>query len=310
MAVLISQELQCRRRTDLCLNVPNFESITIEIKTHKDSIFIYTVYRPPNSSVKEFLKHYQRKLKKFSPQQLKRLIIGLDHNLDLIKHEKHTPTKEFINMNLDKNLEPTITKPTRITKNSATLIDNIIVGRQFQEYESNIGISDISDHLPLVMKSPQPTLYKKMTLSLATRSMDTSKCNKIHNRLQEVDWKDLLQDKDANESYICFQTEFKSILDTEAPTKTIKIQPKRILKEPWMSPGLLKCVQKQKLLFKEFLHNKKMDKFHRKYKDYRNQLTKILRRTKEDYYRTKCYEFKRNTTKLWNLINKITQKIP
>ena len=64
-------------------------------------------------------------------------------------------------MNLDKNLEPTITKPTRITKSSATLIDNIIVGRQFQEYEANIGISDISDHLPLVMKSPQPALYKK-----------------------------------------------------------------------------------------------------------------------------------------------------
>ena len=148
-----------------------------------------------------------------------------------------------------------------------------------------------------------------MTLTLETRSIDSSKCNKIHNRLQEVDWKNLLQDKDANESYICFQNKFKSVLDTEAPVKTIKIQPKRILREPWMNPGLLKCVQKQKLLYKEFLHNRKMDKYHTKYKDYRNQLTKILRRTKEEYYRTKCYEFKRNTTKLWNLINKITQKL-
>ena len=309
VGVLISQELHCRRRTDLCLNVPNFESITVEIKTHRDSIFICTVYRPPNSSVKEFLKQYQRQLKKFNPQQLERLIIGLDHNLDFIKHDKHTLTKEFINMNLDKNLEPTITKPTRITRCSATLIDNIIVGRQFQEYEANIGISDISDHLPLVMKSPQPALYKKKTLTLETRSIDSSKCNKIHNRLQEVDWNNLLQDKDANESYRCFQTKFKNILDTEAPIQRIKIQPKRILREPWMNPGLLKCVQKQKLLYKEFLHNRKIDKYHRKYKDYRNQLTKILRKTKEEYYRTKCYEFKRNTTKLWKLINKVTQRL-
>ena len=76
-----------------------------------------------------------------------------------------------------------------------------------------------------------------------------------------------------------------------------------------MSPGLLKCVKKQKLLYKEFLHNRMMDKCHTKYKEYRNQLTKILRKTKEEYYRTKCYEFKRNTSKLWNLINKITQKL-
>ena len=47
VGVLISQELQCRKRADLCLNVPNFESLTIEIKTHSDSIFICTVYRPP-----------------------------------------------------------------------------------------------------------------------------------------------------------------------------------------------------------------------------------------------------------------------
>ena len=67
----------------------------------------------------------------------------------------------FIELNLDNNLIPSITRPTRITKSSATLIDNIIVGKQFQEYEANIGISDISDHLPLVLKSFQPTLYKK-----------------------------------------------------------------------------------------------------------------------------------------------------
>ena len=129
--VLISQELQCRMRNDLSLNVPNFESITIELKTNSDSAFVCTVYRPLNSSGKEFLKHYQRLLKKFNASQLERLIIGLDHNLDFIKHDKHPPTKEFININLDKNLIPTITKPTRITKNSATLIDTIIVGRQF-----------------------------------------------------------------------------------------------------------------------------------------------------------------------------------
>ena len=259
--------------------------------------------------MKEFLKHYQRLLKKFSTQQLEILLIGLGHNLDFIKHDKHTPTKEFININLDKNLVPTITKPTRITKSSATLIDNIIVGRLFQEYEANIGISDISDHLPLVLKSFQPSLYKKKALTIKTRTIDPIKCNNINSKLQEVDWIGLLQDKCANEAYIGFQTKVKSILDIEAPTKTFKIQSSRILREPWMSPGLLKCTKKQKFLYKKFLKNRNMDTYYIKYKEYRNQLTNILRRSKEEYYRTKCYEFKRDTSKLWNLINKITHKL-
>ena len=77
------------------------------------------------------------------------MIIGLDHNLDLIKHDKHRITNEFIELNLDNQLLPTITKPTRVTRSTATLIDNIIIGRELQtDFEASILISDISDHLP------------------------------------------------------------------------------------------------------------------------------------------------------------------
>ena len=51
-------------------------------------------------------------------EERRRLIGGMDHNLDLIKSDKHQPTKEFIEINLENELIPTITKPTRITKNS------------------------------------------------------------------------------------------------------------------------------------------------------------------------------------------------
>ena len=60
IGILISQELQSRIRKDLCLNVPNFESITLEIRTNNDSLFVCTIYRPPNSKEKEFIKHYRK----------------------------------------------------------------------------------------------------------------------------------------------------------------------------------------------------------------------------------------------------------
>ena len=123
--VLISKKLLFRERKDLTLNIPNFESITIELKTHKENFLLSSIYRPPNTSEKKFLKQYQRFLKKFTQEEKNRLIIGLDHNLDFLKHDHHKPTKDFINLNLEHNLLPTITKPTRKTKNTATLIDNI-----------------------------------------------------------------------------------------------------------------------------------------------------------------------------------------
>ena len=138
VGILVSHEYDCRPRPDLSMNVPNFESLTVEIKTHTNSILVCSIYRPPNSKVKDFLKNYRRLLDKFSLNQKERLIVGLDHNLDLIKHESHPPTKEFIDLNLDLNLIPSITKPTRISKSSVTLLDNIIVGKQFHNFVANI----------------------------------------------------------------------------------------------------------------------------------------------------------------------------
>ena len=56
-----------------------------------------------------------------------KIVIGIDHNLDLLNYAKHRPTREFVCINEKNNLVPGITRPTRITNTSATLIDNIFV---------------------------------------------------------------------------------------------------------------------------------------------------------------------------------------
>ena len=70
VGILVSQELQCRTRKDLCLNVPNFEPITLEIRTNSDSFFVCTIYRPPNGEEKEFTGHYEKILGKFEESQI------------------------------------------------------------------------------------------------------------------------------------------------------------------------------------------------------------------------------------------------
>ena len=54
----------------------------------------------------------------------------MDHNVDLLKGNLHTPTHNFIENVTNLNLYPTITRPSRITHHSAMLIDNIYVSDQ------------------------------------------------------------------------------------------------------------------------------------------------------------------------------------
>ena len=74
-----------------------------------------------------------------------------------------------------------------------------------------------------------------------------------------------------------------------------------------MTPGLMKCTMKQRKLYKKTLNNSS-EKDHEKYKEYRNCLKQLLRKTKQEYYKEKCVEFKRNTRKLWNMVNTIISK--
>ena len=284
VGVLVSQDVECRIRKDLSLDVPNFESITVEIKTHSDSFFVCSIYRPSNSRPKEFLRHHKRLLDKFTKTQQERLVLGIDHNLDLLKCHSHSATKDFIDMNLDLNLIPTITKPTRITNTSATLLDNIIVGRIFHNYTANIAISDISDHLPIIMSSYQPKMYKKQPLIIKSRILNEAACTKINETLDQINWEQYLNGKTTNAAQTCFHTKVQETLDNISPLKTIRIKPCKILKDPWMFPGLLKCVQKQKNLYKRHLANPQDLQHMEKYKNYRNKLQQLLRKTKENHF--------------------------
>ena len=48
-----------------------------------------------------------------------------DFNIDLLKVNIHAKTKEFVNDVISQGFLPKITRPTRITPRSATLIDHI-----------------------------------------------------------------------------------------------------------------------------------------------------------------------------------------
>ena len=136
---LIRCDILYRTRNDLTDDVrtPTCEQCYIEIKNNTEKVIIGTMYRPPSTNVSEFIITFDTQIKKINNKGYE-CIIGLDHNLDLLKQSVHPKTQEFLECILDHNLLPTITKPTRISKTSATLIDNILISKKLQ---SNYDIS-------------------------------------------------------------------------------------------------------------------------------------------------------------------------
>ena len=63
--------------------------------------------------------------------------------------DEHAVTQEFIDSLFSYMLIPIITRPTRLTAHTATLIDNIFTNCLTQIITNGIIINDISDHLPI-----------------------------------------------------------------------------------------------------------------------------------------------------------------
>ena len=173
VAILVSNKLRCCIRSDLSSKLKESECITIDITLKNGShCIISSMYRPPNSDIPTFLASYNSLVCAMKRDCPKGIIIGLDHNLDFLKSSKHCTTNDFIQNNLDFGLIPTITRPTRITKSSATLIDNIIVSQNLcGSFVSSVLVRDISDHLPTVCILGSLVSAKKEPLVVKCRDM-------------------------------------------------------------------------------------------------------------------------------------------
>ena len=96
----------------------------------------------PQNQTLIYLLHTSVTLLGIISKERKQCILMGDFNLDLIKIDKHNQTKDFIHSLYTKAFYPTISKPTRVTEHSATLLDNIITNI------TGYSLADPGGHVP------------------------------------------------------------------------------------------------------------------------------------------------------------------
>ena len=74
-----------------------------------------------------------------------------DRNINILNYESHRLTGDFVDLLSSYSFLPLITRPTRITASSATLIDNIFTNHIENLDHSTQGllVTDILDHYPI-----------------------------------------------------------------------------------------------------------------------------------------------------------------
>ena len=73
-----------------------------------------------------------------------------DFNMNLLDFEQNKKVQNFLNIMFGHSMMPVINKPTRVTKNTATAIDNIFINSvTTTKFKTGIIKSDISDHFPI-----------------------------------------------------------------------------------------------------------------------------------------------------------------
>ena len=127
-----------------------FGSLFVEICIpNNKNILIGVIYRPPNGNPEEFLDKFSESLSSLTRANKPYCYLTGDFNLDLLKHETHSITAQFVEVIFSYGLVPLITKPTRITAHSATLIDNIFTNNTNVLSKNGLIISDLSHHFPI-----------------------------------------------------------------------------------------------------------------------------------------------------------------
>ena len=157
----------------------------------------------------------------------------------------------FFNFVFQNGIFPVINRPTRMTKSSVMVIDNILTNTLIDSYiQSGIIKTDISDHFAvfsLLKTNLEQTNIKKTIIKRDINEDSTKYLKTIFN---STDWELLTQTSSTNDSYNMFLESFIKIYDQAFPERKIEIKQKN-LSSPWISKGLTKSSKRKQRLFEK-----------------------------------------------------------
>ena len=309
VALYIKENLQYTVRQDLSVFTPNvYESLFVEIGNTligKKPTIVAILYRPntpPLADFDIFVQNLYTALNTINEEHKSILILG-DFNIDLLKFERHGKTNLFIEHIYSLGLSTLITKPTRITEFSATIIDHAYTNIHKCSTQSGIIITDVADHFGIF------TIIQKQTReqpkqSSTIRSFKPKNIMHFNNILSNSDFSQVTSSNCVITAYNQFLDIIQTCFETSFPAKTVKCRQAHINREPWITQGILKSAKTKSKLHRRKLNNPTMENY-TNYKLFCINFQRIKRQAKFQYYREYLLQNKNDIKKTWSLLKSL-----
>ena len=298
IALYIKDDLTYSKRGDLSIFIPHvFESIFFEIKRNLNKpVIVGVIYRPntqPRANFDLFTNHILEIQGKISNEGKLGYLMG-DYNINLLNFGTHQKTNEFLDDVISQGFVPHITKPTRITPVSATLIDHIYSNHTYVNFNSGIIITDVADHFGIfhvVYQDKVKTNHHPRHIQI--RQLKKDNIRNFKNYLAVANYSSVLATNNTNDAYNNFLDIYQYLFDIACPLKQILVKNKYIKRQPWITSGILtSSINKAKLLHKKL--SKPTELNIELYKNYCRVFNVLKRAAKASYYTAILNEYKYN----------------
>jgi len=298
VCVYIKEGIDYIRRPDL--ENPETECIWLEIiLKHSKSYLIGILYRPPDNSKhlhKNFLEKLSNTLSIIGNSNKETIILG-DINANYLDNRNHIPLKQLFQLN---GFQQTIKTPTRIEKDSETLIDVILTNASSNLTKSQVVTSSMSDH-DMIMCKRKINNIKFSAKTVHCRDYSHYDANTVRNELSHEQWDNIYDTDDPSLAWQNLRAKLTDVIDRHAPNVSKRVKGKS---SPWLTKEIkseMNCCDALRRRYQKT----KCDRDHQSYKTKRNKVTNIIRRAKRNYHKELLKETENNPDKFWRTLKNI-----
>ena len=278
VCIYVKEEFDCKR-----IKIPNSpdlpELLWVEVTVNHKKVAIGTLYKAPNIPCKTFYDAYDSLVYIFS--RYEDPILTGDFNVNML----NTESPDYKKLN-DSLIEPfdfkqIIDKPTRITDQSQTLIDLLLV-KDLDKVKA-VGLCDasgVSDHFFTYMaynlKKPK---FKPITVT--RRDFRNFDLPAFQHAAETAHWENVFAVEDVNDKVCILENTINDLLDIFAPYKTFTM--KKPNSTPWLTDDIKEIMNKRDM----FKHNFNLtgnQSFKKNYKELRNKVTGMMRQSQKNMF--------------------------
>ena len=277
---------------------PNgIEDVWVSIQSRKlPSIIIGSIYRHPKTPQETF--EYLNEILKNMCLRNKGLYVLGDLNDNLLSSSNKLDAIFSTN-----KLHQIVDKPTRVTQQSATLLDIIATNKHDTVIYKDVIPNIIADH-DLITATVNITKPKRKTVTKTFRHLGAYSNDALCNALltETPTLSKISQTDDVDTQVNILTSTFTNCLDKCAPlvTQEIKRPP-----APWINDDIRSAMAIRNTLQWRLKLDRNNVTLEEQYKNERNKVKSLLRNAEQEYYRDQLHNNKGNTAATWKIIKNI-----